>query len=72
MSEVNLKPYKPGWANMEGKNYVNGPGQSYYQSIDLFASEEDCKSATNIANEAYKQGYRQAQSDIRQSLGIKI
>lgn len=71
MSGVNLSPYKPGWANLEGQHYVNGPGQDYYGRTDTFDTEEQCQKATNIANESYRQGYLWAQREMQRALGIK-
>jgi hypothetical protein len=63
--------------------YVNGPsdgGLSYYGGTlwptlrfgehDDKVAEVNAKRATEIANEAYRQGYIRAQADIRTALGL--
>lgn len=72
---TNYSPYTVGNGS-DSKWYVDGPGNGTgYYSGTLFSdmrisNEEDVKAATKVANEAYKAGYKQAQYDIRKSLGI--
>ena len=70
-----IELYTPGW-NSDNKPFVCGPGNGmdYYSGYlnphMLFTNEGDAKAAANCANEAYRQGYLKAQSDIRALLGL--
>lgn len=69
------KPYEAGTGS-DGKPYVNGPGNGtdYYGGTlwpeMRLSTKQDAEAAAKIANEAYKQGYLQAQEDIRTALGV--
>lgn len=71
------KPYKHN-TNYESNWYVDGPGNGLgYYSQTLWpslvcGSKEEAIRAADIANEAYKQGYLKAQSDIRKALGVEV
>lgn len=74
MSDKN--PYKVAHGN-DSKLYVDGPGDGLtYYSGTLYPelrcdTEIEAERAAMIANTAYKEGYLQAQVDIRLALGIK-
>lgn len=67
-------PYSLGYGS-DQKWYVDGPGNGtgYYSGTlwpeMRFSNEDDAKAAVKVANEAYRAGYQQAQSDIRKALG---
>lgn len=68
-------PYKAARGN-DQKEYVDGPGEGlgYYLGT-LWASlrfddVKNAERAAKIANLAYREGYEQAQHDIRKALGI--
>lgn len=60
----------------QGKYYPNGPGDGlgthggYLWPNTRFESKEVCDQVTAIANESYRQGYEQAQRDMRKACGI--
>jgi hypothetical protein len=67
-------PYSPSHGS-DGKPFVRGPGNGmdYYSGM-LFpemrlSSLADAEAAAKCCNEAYRQGYQQAQRDIRAALG---
>lgn len=68
------KPYEASY-DSDGKPYVKGPGEGlgYYGGTlwpELrFQDEQNAKRAATIANTAYREGYLQAQADIRAALG---
>jgi len=71
------EPYKcSGITNAEGRYFVEGPGNGFgYYAYTLwpeFASdtEDGAKRDARIANTAFREGYEQAQRDIRKALGI--
>lgn len=59
----------------DGRPFVAGPGNGFgYDAGTLwpgmrFSSEADAKAGAACANEAYRQGYAQAQRDIRKAMG---
>lgn len=58
------------------QNCVTGPGSCFgYHASTLYPdhldSAADAHAATTLCNEAYKEGYRAAQLDAREALGIK-
>ena len=63
--------------NSEGFDRVKGPGDGLgYHAHTLnphltCRDEEEAERAANIANIAYKAGYKKAQHDIQTSLGLK-
>lgn len=73
---TNPKPYEGHGYDNEGKPYISGPGNGfgYYAGTlwpdSRFASKEAAEAAAKLCNEAYSQGYRKAQQDIRIALGI--
>lgn len=72
------KPYEAR-LDSEANYYVNGPAQSgecsYYGGTlypeSRFPTIEEARKAAWFANLAFRQGYEQAQRDIRNALGIK-
>lgn len=69
--------YKPS-TNFELKPCVSGPGYGfgYYDTYRLAhlacATQQEAERASEIANRAYREGYQQAQADIRKVLGVKV
>jgi hypothetical protein len=60
----------------DNKWYVHGPGNGMgYYSGTLWPelrweTREDTERAANIANIAYEEGYKRAQADMREAMGI--
>ena len=69
------KPYKAGYRHEPELHCVYGPGNGMgYYSHTLWphlsmTTMEEAERAADIANIAYAEGYKQAQADIRKSIG---
>lgn len=74
---MSVKPYEAQIDNRSGY-YVSGPAPGgecdfngwYLYPETRFDSEAAANSAAIIANIAYREGYKQAQADIRKALGV--
>lgn len=74
MSNTLTKPYESRYGS-DSKYYVHGDGLPGYYGGTLYPelrmdSDDEAKRAAEIANIAYKEGYKQAQADIRKALGV--
>ena len=70
-------PYRcGGYADIDGKFYVQGPGNGFSYNHDTlwpksrFDSKEAMKDATVLLNQAYIEWYQQAKCDIRKALEL--
>lgn len=58
--------------NSESLPHVSGPGQGLYHETGLtFNSAEDAERAAKVANIAYDEGFRRAQWEMRQAMGVR-